>query len=100
MKKIVFLTFLTITLVAVAILNQSCVPVLIGSVAYSHTRSKDAYATYVNETRKDNTEREVHGLKPNPILSYNDWKKGKGEPLTATNQPPTQTISTEKAREP
>ena len=79
MKKNCILTVLTVALAAVAIINQGCVPVLVGAVAYNHVHSKDAYNTYVLETRKDNTEREEHGLNTNPILSYNDWKKGAGK---------------------
>jgi len=93
MKKPLFLIVSTVALVTGAILNQGCVPVLIAAVAYNHVHTKDAYNAYVTETRKDNTEREEHGLKPNPILSYDDWKKSgtaDQSATTATNQTPKQ----------
>ena len=61
-------------------LLQGCIPILIGTAVYSDAKSKEAYTSYVNEARKDNTQREIHGLKPNPIMTFTEWKKGSVEP--------------------
>ena len=88
MKKIVLSLGLPMLLTGICFLNQGCLPVLIGAIAYNSTESHKAYSVYVTDTQKNNTEREIHHLQPLPILSFDDWKKGKATPV-CTPQVPT-----------
>lgn len=79
MKSIKILKLLVPSILVVSLL-QGCIPILIGTAVYAESKSKDAYTSYANEARKDNTQREIHGLKPNPIMTFNEWRKGAVEP--------------------
>jgi len=89
---------MSVSLIMAAWLCQGCVPVLIGAVAVNHGLTKSNYAAYVRNTQKDNTDREEHGLRPNPILSYADWKKGVAQPVAGlTNSASADSTNTTEA---
>lgn len=71
-----------------ALLCQGCVLAVAGIIA-DHEMTNSGYNGYVKDVRKDNTERQEHGLQPNPIMSRKDWKKGLAQPVTGltTNAP-------------
>jgi len=55
------------------------VETLVGGAIYNSTAKKEAYSKYVTESQKNNTDREVKGLKPLPVMSYEQWEKGQGD---------------------
>ena len=52
-------------------------------------QQKDNYSKYVNDSQKNNTEREEHGLKPEQIMSFNEWTNTAYQQpvMTETNVP-------------
>jgi len=93
-KKIIVLVA---SVIVVTLLCQGCVLVA-GAIVADHMMNKASYSSYVNDTRKDNTEREEHGLAPNQILSYSDWKRGAGQPVGgSTNSIPEETNAPAKS---
>lgn len=69
------------TCLAAASLLQGCfvaaVGAGVGAVKYGSAKQKEAYATYRTEMERLNLEREKSGLKPAPILTYEEWNRGK-----------------------
>lgn len=61
----IVLTFLT-----------GCLPVLVGGLIYNSTAKREAFSKYVTESQKNNTDREVKGLKPLAIMTFDQWEKG------------------------
>jgi hypothetical protein len=51
----------------------------IGAAKYGSAKQKEAYATYITGAEANNTEREKAGLKPNVIITYEEWHKGPGK---------------------
>jgi hypothetical protein len=51
----------------------------VGAVKYGGAKQKQAYATYITGAEANNTEREKAGLKPNDIMTYDEWKNGPGK---------------------
>lgn len=49
----------------------------IGAAKYGSAKQKEAYGKYRTDMEKLNLEREKAGLKPNPILTYEEWSEGK-----------------------
>lgn len=49
----------------------------IGAAKYGSAKQKEAYGKYRTDMEKLNLEREKSGLKPNPILTYEEWSTGK-----------------------
>jgi hypothetical protein len=72
-----------------AFLLAGCLPVLVGGAIYNSTAKREAYSKYVTESQKNNTDREVKGLKPLKVMSYEEWETGQS--LTAAPE-------TEKAK--
>jgi hypothetical protein len=73
-KSIFIYTFL----LSSCFLLQGCIPILVGAAVINDGKQKEAYTAYANEVMKDNTQREIHGLKPNPTMTYEEWKKSMG----------------------
>ena len=71
MKKII-----TLVLLLSSFLTSGCLPVLVGGLIYKGTANKENYSHYVIETQKLNTEREVKGLKPVPVMTFDEWADG------------------------
>ena len=69
-----------VLLLSVVCLCQGCA-LVVGGIIANHMMTKSDYAGYVKDTRNDNTEREEHGLKPNQIMSYQEWKAGAAQPI-------------------
>jgi hypothetical protein len=59
---------------------QGCAVALIGAgigaVSYATSQKKKAYGDYRTQTEQLNLEREKAGLKPNAVLTYDQWSKG------------------------
>ena len=49
----------------------------VGAVKYGSSKQKKVYQEYVVAMEQLNLEREKSGLEVRPILSYEEWKKGK-----------------------
>jgi hypothetical protein len=81
------LVFTGVLLLAVVCFCQGCALALAGIIT-DHEMTKSDYDSYVKDTRKDNTDREEHGLKPNPIMSFQDWKRGAAQPVNGEPLPP------------
>jgi hypothetical protein len=47
----------------------------VGAANYGTAKKKEAYATYRTGADKNNTERELHGLKPIQVMTYDEWRK-------------------------
>ena len=71
MKKL-----LAVILLSSSLFASGCLPVLVGGLIYKGTANKENYSHYVIETQKLNTDREVKGLKPIPMLSFDEWADG------------------------
>jgi len=59
-----------------AFLLSGCLPVLVGGAIYNSTAKREAYSKYLTESQKNNTDREVKGLKPIKVMSYDEWESG------------------------
>lgn len=55
---------------------SGCLPVLVGGAIYNSTAKREAYSKYVTESQRNNTEREVKGLKPIKVMSFEEWESG------------------------
>ena len=81
MKKRIVTTLLFATTLATMPMLQSCVVAAvgagIGAAKYGGGKQKQAYASYRTEMERLNFEREKAGLKTAPIMTYDDWRKGK-----------------------
>ena len=49
---------------------------LVGGMFYNSTAKREAYSKYVTESQKNNTDREVKGLKPLVVMSFEQWESG------------------------
>ena len=49
----------------------------IGAAKYGSAKQKEAYGKYRTDMEKVNLDREKAGLKPTPILTYEEWSGGK-----------------------
>jgi hypothetical protein len=81
-------TVLSVFILGTCTLFQGCIPILVGAAIMNEGKQKEAYTAYSNEVMKDNTQREIHGLKPNPTMTYAEWKKSLGiteKPAGCTN---------------
>ncbi len=65
-------------LIAIVLLSSTgcVVETLVGGAIYNATAKKEAYSKYDTESQKNNTERESKGLKPLPIMTYEQWESG------------------------
>lgn len=83
LKSIVTLT----TLIALPFLVNGCIVAAvgagIGAAHYGTAKKKQAYADYRTGADKNNTEREIHGLAPIHVMTYEEWQKGE----KSTNAP-------------
>lgn len=62
------------TLILCALLLTGCLPILIHSAVESSAMEKQAYSAYLDTLRQTNTQREISGLPPEPILSRDSWR--------------------------
>ena len=69
---------LLLLILTCSVLLQGCIPILVGAAVINDGKQKEAYTAYANEVMKDNTQREIHGLKPNPTMTFEEWKKSMG----------------------
>jgi hypothetical protein len=80
MKKHVYRLFVLAGVLATLSL-QGCVVAAIGAGYgawyYGRGKQMEAYASYRNEAEKLNFEREKAKLPPRPIMSFQEWCKGK-----------------------
>jgi len=81
MKKLVLAGMLIATCLATATLCQGCavgaVAAGVGAAKYGSAKQKEAYGKYLTEMEKLNLEREKAGLETRPIMTYQEWAKGK-----------------------
>ena len=56
------------------LLFTGCLPILIHSAVESSAMEKQAYSAYLDTLRQTNTQRELAGLPPEPILSRDAWR--------------------------
>jgi hypothetical protein len=78
-------TLLSIFILGTCSLLQGCIPIFVGAAIMNEGKQKEAYTSYSNEVMKDNTQREIHGLKTNTPMTYAEWKKSLG--ITPKNEP-------------
>ena len=81
-------TLISVLVFGTCTLLQGCIPILVGAAIINEGKQKEAYTAYTNEVMKDNTQREIHGLKLNPTMTYAEWKKSLGiteKPAGCTN---------------
>jgi hypothetical protein len=75
-KSIITLT----SLVLLPFLVNGCLVAAIGAgVGAAHAgtaKKKEAYASYCTGADKNNTEREIHGLTPIHVMTYDEWQHG------------------------
>lgn len=73
-------TIICATCVLVASLLQGCLVAAvgagIGAAKYGSSKQKTAYSDYRTTSEKTNFEREKEGMKPNKVLTYEEWRKG------------------------
>lgn len=84
---------LLITVIFSALL-QGCIPIFVGAAIVNDGKQKEAYSAYANEVMKDNTQREIHGLKPNQAMTFQEWKKSLG--ITQKNEQPSSSSGEQK----
>ena len=84
MKKLLLSITLFSAMITAATLTQGCLVAAIGAgvgaAKMGSAKQKAAYASYVTEMEKINLEREKANLKTRPIMTYEEWHKGKGKP--------------------
>ena len=85
MKKLLLSITLFTAMITAATLTQGClvaaVGVGIGAAKMGSAKQKAAYASYITGMEKINLEREKKAnLKTRPIMTYEEWHKGKGKP--------------------
>ena len=74
-------TIITLTsLIALPFFVNGCLVAAVcagvGAAHYGTAQKKQAYADYRTGADKNNTEREIHGLAPNHVMTYEEWQKG------------------------
>ena len=73
-------TVLCATCVVAASLLQGCliagIGAGIGAAKYGSAKQREQYTNYRTSAEEINLKREVAGLEPNSILSYDEWRKG------------------------
>ena len=79
-KKSLLIVSLAASLAAASLLQGCLVAAIgagIGAAKYGSAKQKDAYAKYRTDMEKLNFEREKAGFQPTPIMTYDEWAKGK-----------------------
>ena len=84
-KELKKITSISILVFGACTLVQGCIPIFVGAAIMNEGKQKEAYTSYSNEVMKDNTQREIHGLKINTAMTYVEWKKSLG--ITPKNEP-------------
>jgi hypothetical protein len=95
----------SIFLIAALLATQGCVAAAIGYGAYAISSSNDeaaqkeaearhvqTYNTYKADAEKLNLDRQKSGLKPQPVMTFFEWKLAHNIPTPAP--PPTTTTTT------
>ena len=77
-------TLISVLVFGTCTLLQGCIPILVGAAIMNEGKQKEAYTAYANEVMKDNTQREIHGLKTNTAMTYAEWKHSLG--ITPKNE--------------
>jgi hypothetical protein len=58
---------------------NSCIPTALAVYGVSRHRTHKSYNEYLASMEKTNQERQSQGLEPQPILSFDEWKKHRKE---------------------
>ena len=73
-------TVIGATCVLVAGLLQGCLVAAvgagIGAAKYGSAKQREQYTIYRTSAEEINLKREVAGLEPNKLLTYDEWRKG------------------------
>jgi hypothetical protein len=101
---------LSILLMAALLATQGCVAAAIGYGAYAISSSKDdatqkeaearhvqTYNTYKSDAEKLNLDRQKSGLKPQPVMTFSEWKLAHN--ILTPAPPPTTTTTTPQKQE-
>ena len=57
----------------------------VGAARYGTAKKKESYAAYRTAADQNNTQREINGLEPVPVMTYKEWQDG--EKPSSTNAP-------------